>query len=82
MAHRTKVREHREAQYWLNDLGGMYWERLLLLETGAIKKSPGLGRRDGSVIKDSDCSSRGSELNSQQPHDGSWLSVKESDALF
>ena len=29
------------------------------------------GWQDGSVAKSKDCSSRGPELNSQQPHDGS-----------
>ncbi|EDL88141.1 rCG52355 [Rattus norvegicus] len=29
-----------------------------------------------------DCSSRGHEFNSQQPHGGSQPSVKRSDALF
>ena len=38
--------------------------------------------RDGSVIKSTDCSSRGPEFNSQQPHGGSQPSVMGSDALF
>jgi hypothetical protein len=37
---------------------------------------------DGSVIKSTDCSSRGSEFNSQQPHGGSQPSAMGSDALF
>ena len=41
-----------------------------------------LGWRDGSTVKSSDCSSRGSEFNSQQPHGGSQPSVMGSDALF
>jgi hypothetical protein len=40
------------------------------------------GWRDGSVVKSTDCSSRGSEFNSQQPHGGSQPSVMGSDALF
>jgi hypothetical protein len=30
-----------------------------------------VGWRDGSVVKNTDCSSRGPEFNSQQPHGGS-----------
>jgi hypothetical protein len=41
-----------------------------------------LGWRDGSVVKSTDCSSRGPEFNSQQPHGGSQSSVMGSDALF
>ena len=37
------------------------------------------GRRDGSVVKSTDCSSGGPECNSQQPHGGSQPSVMESD---
>jgi len=40
------------------------------------------GWRDGSVGKGTDCSSRGSEFNSQQPHGGSQPSEMGSDALF
>jgi hypothetical protein len=38
------------------------------------------GWRDGTAVKSIDCSSRGPEFNSQQPHGGS--SVMGSDALF
>jgi hypothetical protein len=38
--------------------------------------------RDGSVVKNTDCSSKGSEFNSQQPHGGSQPSVMGSDAFF
>jgi hypothetical protein len=41
-----------------------------------------MGWRDGSVVKSTDCSSRGPEFNSQQPHGGSQPSVMGSDALF
>jgi hypothetical protein len=37
---------------------------------------------DGSAVKSTDCSSRGPEFNSQQPHGGSQPSVMGSDALF
>jgi hypothetical protein len=40
------------------------------------------GWRDGSVVKSTDCSSRGPEFKSQQPHGGSQPSVMGSDALF
>jgi len=38
--------------------------------------------RDGSVVKSTDCSSRGPEFKSQQPHGGSQPTVMGSDALF
>jgi hypothetical protein len=34
------------------------------------------------VVESSDCSSRGSEFNSQQPHGGFQASVMASNALF
>jgi hypothetical protein len=37
---------------------------------------------DGSAVKNTGCSSRGPEFNSQQPHGGSQPSVMGSDALF
>jgi hypothetical protein len=40
------------------------------------------GWRDGSAVKSIDCSSRGPEFKSQQPHGGSQPSVMGSDALF
>jgi hypothetical protein len=40
------------------------------------------GQRDGSAVKSTDCSSRGPEFNSQQPHVGSQPSVMGLDALF
>jgi len=40
------------------------------------------GWREGSVVKNTDCSSRGPEFNSQQLHGGSQPSVMGSDALF
>ena len=41
---------------------------------GEPGRNAGLGWRDGSVVKSTDCSSRGPEFNSQQPH-GSQPSV-------
>ena len=37
----------------------------------------GAGELDGSVVKSTDCSSRGPEFNSQQPHGGSQPSVTD-----
>jgi hypothetical protein len=38
--------------------------------------------KNGSVVKSTDCSSRGPEFISQQPYGGSQPSVVEPDALF
>jgi hypothetical protein len=40
-----------------------------------------MGWRDGSAIKGTDCSSRGPEFNSQQPHGGSQPSVMGYDGV-
>jgi hypothetical protein len=40
------------------------------------------GWRDGSAVKNTDCSSRGPEFNSQQPHGGSQPSAVGFDALL
>jgi hypothetical protein len=40
------------------------------------------GWRDGSAVKNTDCSSRGPEFNSQQPHGVSQQSIMRSGALF
>ena len=40
------------------------------------------GWRDGSAVKSTDCSSRGHEFKSQQPHGGSQPSVMKSDVPF
>jgi hypothetical protein len=47
-----------------------------------LKKMWKLGWRDGSEVRNTAGSSRGPELNSQQPHGGSQPSVKWSDVLF
>jgi hypothetical protein len=41
-----------------------------------------MGWRDGSAVNSTDCSSRGTEFNSQQPHGGSQPYVMKSNALF
>jgi hypothetical protein len=38
--------------------------------------------RNGSVVKNTDCSSEGSEFKSQQPHGGSQPSIMRSDTLL
>jgi hypothetical protein len=48
----------------------------------SIRKALGLGWRDGSAVKSTDCSSEGLEFKSQQPHGGSQPPVMRSDALF
>jgi hypothetical protein len=50
-------------------------------ERSSIKKMP-VGWRDGSEVKSTGHSSRGPELNSQQPHGGSQPPVMGSDDLF
>jgi hypothetical protein len=40
------------------------------------------GWRDGLAVKSTDCSSKGPEFKSQQPHGGSQPSVTKSDTLF
>jgi hypothetical protein len=48
----------------------------------ALKSWDFRGWRDGSVVKSTDCSSRGPEFNSQQPYGGSQPSEMGSNALF
>ena len=47
-----------------------------------VKKERIGGWRDGSAVKSTDCSSRGPEFNSQQPHGDSQPSIMRSGALF
>jgi len=47
-----------------------------------VKKKKKRGWRDGSVVKSTDCSSKGPEFKSQQSHGGSQPSVMRFDALF
>jgi hypothetical protein len=46
------------------------------------QKSERRGWRDGSAVKNTDCSFEGPEFKFQQPHGGSQPPVKRSDALF
>ena len=50
-----------------------------LTDRGLLKSSK-KGWRDGSAVKSTDCSSKGPEFKSQQPHGGSQPSVMRSDA--
>jgi hypothetical protein len=52
-----------------------------MLKKMLVKPRSG-GWRDGSAVKGTDCSSKGPEFKSQQPHGGSKPSVMRSDALF
>ena len=64
---------------------GVHGDSQLKVSLGCLKtclKKEGEGWRDGSVIKSTDCSSKGPEFNSHQPHGGSQPSVMGSDALF
>jgi hypothetical protein len=47
-----------------------------------LSKRVDLGWRDGSVVKSTDCSSRGPDFSSQQPYGDSQPSVIGSDAFF
>jgi hypothetical protein len=54
----------------------------LVVKLKELERAGDMGWRDGSVVKNTDCSSRGPEFNSQQPHGGSQPSVMGFDALF
>ncbi|EDL92699.1 rCG63222 [Rattus norvegicus] len=58
---------------------------LSLALPGPVSPVKNAGVRAGEMaqrLRAPDCSSRGHELNSQQPHGGSQPSVKRSDSLF
>jgi hypothetical protein len=46
------------------------------------KRSGNRGWSDGLAVKSTDCSSKGPEFKSQQPHGGSQPSIMRSDSLF
>jgi hypothetical protein len=55
----------------------------LKINKSFLKKKRKIGGwRDGSVVKSTDCSSKGPEFKSQQPHGGSQPSLTKSDALI
>jgi hypothetical protein len=47
-----------------------------------VKEFKNCSWRESSVVRNTDCSSRGSEFNSQQPHGGSQPPVMGTNALF
>ena len=51
--------------------GGRDWKQLKGPENTWLN-NVFVGWRDGSAVKNTDCSSRGPEFNSQQPHSGIW----------
>jgi hypothetical protein len=73
----THMHPHTE----LKDNVSAIWPALPLFNTGPIKDYR-MGWRGGSALESTDCSSRGPEFSSQQPHGGSQPSVMGSDALF
>jgi hypothetical protein len=57
-------------------------ELLRKIDTISYSRITIWGWRNDSEVKSTDCSSKGPEFNSQQPHGGSQPSVTGSNALF
>ena len=81
---RTQYRSVARLSLWHRTLTCIWWGLpidKIRVEDGLISfvESEGEGWR---AVKSTDCSSRGPEFNSQQPHGGSQTSVMGSDALF
>jgi hypothetical protein len=57
------------------------WKRMPIYFFIICKCTVG-GWRDGSVVKSTDCSSKGPEFKSQQPYGGSQSPIMRSDSLF
>ena len=55
-------------------------ESFFLFDMRNIQEDTNRGWRDGLAVQSTDCSSRGPELNSSQPHGGSQPSEMGSDA--
>ena len=70
--------DHRDS--FCNEYG--IWMRIKDSTKGYYRKYVEGGWRDGSVVRSTDCSSRGPEFNSQQPHGSSQPSVMGSDGLW
>jgi hypothetical protein len=73
--------------WWLTTIYNGIWCPLLacgyICRQNTVHKKQALGGwRDGSEVKNTDCSSKGPEFKSQQPHDDSQPPVMRSDALF
>jgi hypothetical protein len=58
------------------------WDRVGKGRQCQTTKVEPAGWRDGSVVKNTDCSAKGPEFKSQQPHGVSQPSVLRSDDLF
>ena len=74
----------RQVYFWVWDQPGIQSE---LQDSQDYTEKPCLEKQNrgwwgGSVVKSTDCSSRGPEFKSQQPHGGSQPSTMGSDALF
>ena len=66
-----------------NQISQWGWKYCKIYPCGDLNKNvPHGGWRDGSVVKSTDCTSRGPEFNSQQPHGGSQSSLTGSYALL
>ena len=87
LKHFNKKRDKNRKANELNDclinyvLDEKMQDRTRVLDYFLIK-NPLWGWQDGSVVKSADCSSKGPEFKSQQPHGGSQPSITKSDALF
>ena len=66
---------------WISGLPRLHTETLSQKNKTKQNKNK-RAREMAQAVKDTDCSSKGPEFNSQQPHGGSRLSVMRSDALF
>jgi hypothetical protein len=63
-------------------LQGIYPKDAPTYNSELFSKSINGGWRDGSVVKSTDCSSKGHEFKSQQPHSGSQPSIMRSNTPF
>jgi hypothetical protein len=88
-AFNPNTQEAEQVDFWVLGQPGLqsefqdsqgYTEKPCLEKQNFKKKISGW--RDGSGVKNTDCSSEGPEFKSQQPHGGSQPSVTRSDTLF
>jgi hypothetical protein len=77
-----KINPKIVSQQWCTPLIPHLGGRNRATQKNSVLKSKNRGWWDGSVVKSADCSSKGPEFKSQQPHGGSQPSVTKSDALF
>jgi hypothetical protein len=83
---RPALRRQRQVDLWVRGQPGLQSE---FQDSQGYTEKPCLekpkkkrGWRGGSEVKSTDCSSKGPEFNSQQPHGGSQAYAMGSDALF